>query len=350
MRRESGIHTKKKIPKVCIIILNWNSWSDTIECLESIFKIKYESYDVIVVDNASEDDSVKKIINFLESEVKFKFYEHNSKNKSIKCIYKDKNEKYNLNNGFPRTIIIENDDNYGFAKGNNIGIKYVETSMNPDYILLLNNDTVVDKEFLKELIYIAESKSDIGFVGPKVYYYEFNGRKDVINFAGGFLNIWKGQTFHEGINEFDKGQLDTINEVNYVQGSCLLFKKEIIENVGLMNPDYFMYWEEADWCYRGFKEGYKSMYAPKAKIWHKTLSSSGGSYSFNVAYHMSRNRFMFMKNNASKPQLFSFFLYFIIFDFWINLIFLLKEKNKNGFIGFIKGLKDGTIYFFKSTK
>jgi GT2 family glycosyltransferase len=336
---------KNNVPNVCIIILNWNSWGDTIDCLKSLFNIKYTNYDILIVDNASEDDSVNKIVQYLKNiGFKFSFFEYNSKTKHIKCIYETENNISELGSTSPRITIIENDNNYGFAKGNNIGIEY--TNKNPilDYILLLNNDTIVDEEVLNNLINVAELKHKIGFVGPKVYYHDFNGRKDIINFAGGSLNMWKGQASHNGINELDKGQFDTIKEVDYVQGSCILFKKEIIKKVGLMNSDYFMYWEEVDWCVRGLEMGYKSVFAPKAKIWHKISSSSGGSLSFNVIYYLTRNRFIFMKKNASKSQSCLFLLYFLFFDIWVNLIFFLKEKNKNACMGFFKGFKEGIYY------
>lgn len=346
MELENNDLTAKIFPKVCIIILNWNSWRDTIECLKSLFNIKYNNYDIILVDNASEDDSINKIIEYLDKlGFKLDFFKYDSENMPINGLYETKKNNTSIFNS-RRIIIIENDSNYGFAKGNNIGIEYVNKP-NTDYILLLNNDTIVDEEFLNDLINVAELKHKIGFVGPKVYYHDFNGRKDIINFAGGSLNMWKGQASHNGINESDNGQFDTIKEVDYVQGSCILFKKEIIEKVGLMNSDYFMYWEEADWCVRGLEMGYKSVFAPKSKIWHKISSSSGGSLSFNVIYYLTRNRFIFMKKNASKLQLCSFLLYFFFFDIWVNLIFFLKEKNKNAFMGFFKGLKEGIFIFFK---
>lgn len=343
---------------IAIIILNWNGWEDTIECLESLYQINYPNYNVIILDNASEDESLKKIREYCNGKLKVEseFFKYNHDNKPIQifeyCI--EEIEDSNIIDEFrgissnKKLILIKNDKNYGFALGNNIGIRYAETSINPDYFLLLNNDTIVDKEFLNEMIYIAEPKNDIGFVGPIVYYYDFNGQKNVINFAGGKLNIWKGRASHIGINELDKGQYDTITEVNYVEGSCIFFKKQILTNIGLMNPDYFMYWEELDWCYRAHKEGYKSIFAPKAKIWHKSLFSNVDSYSYNTSYYLSRNRFMFMKLNATTAQQFSFLLYFFVFYFWLNLFFILKMENKRAFKGFLNGLNDGIIYFFKS--
>ncbi|MCE5214153.1 MAG: glycosyltransferase, partial [Methanobacterium sp.] len=102
-------------PKVTIVIVNWNGWEDTIECLKSLYHVNYTNFNIIIVDNHSQDDSVKKIKDYIENK---------------------------------KLILIVNDENYGFAEGNNIGIRYAQKNFNPDYILLLNNDTIVDKEFL----------------------------------------------------------------------------------------------------------------------------------------------------------------------------------------------------------
>ena len=142
-------------PKVSIIILNWNGWRDTIECLESLYQITYPNYDVIIVDNGSEDGSIQKIKEYAESKIKVesKFFEYSSENKPIKIIEYTREEaeagggKEKEITDLPsnkKMIIIKNEKNYGFAEGNNIAMRYALKALNPDYILLLNNDTVVD--------------------------------------------------------------------------------------------------------------------------------------------------------------------------------------------------------------
>ena len=150
-------------PKVSIIILNWNGWKDTLECLESLYQINYPNYDVIVIDNGSEDESIKKIREYCKGKIETKsdFFEYSEDNKPIK-IFEFKEEeletKKTINNEFSslspnkRLILIKNHKNYGFAEGSNIGIRFALKSFNSDYILLLNNDTVVDKTFLTELV------------------------------------------------------------------------------------------------------------------------------------------------------------------------------------------------------
>ena len=212
--------------------------------------------------------------------------------------------------------------------------------MNIEYVLLLNNDTVVDQDFLSELIKVAEKTDKVGFCGPKSYYYEFEGRKDVINFAGGSLNILKGQSYSIGVNEIDYGQYDIIKTVEYVEGSCMLAKKEVLEKIGLLDTSYFAYWEETDWCMRAYNAGYKSVYVPKAKIWHKVSASIDSP---TRIYYYNRNRFIFLKKNAKKIQLLSFFIYFFIFYFWLMNFKFLYYNSPENIYPFLKSVNDGLI-------
>ena len=351
---------------VSIIILNWNGWKDTIECLESLYQITYPNseaffvntlpqrdakgrYDVIVVDNGSMDESIEKIKEYCEGEigVESKFFEYSGGNKPIKIIeYRRKEaeagggkekEIIDLPSN-KKLIIIKNEKNYGFAEGNNIGIRYALKALNPGYVLLLNNDTVVDKEFLGELVKVGESDEKIGIIGPKIYYYD---KPNKINFAGGRINFWKGRGEHICGNEIDKGQYDKIKKVDYIEGSCFLIRKRVIEKVGMMNINYFAYWEEADWCARVQKVGYKIIYAPKSMIWHKVSSTSKKISGF-FEYHNTRNRFLFMKKYATRIQFISFILWFFVFNFWLmSGLLLIYHKNTKALICFYKGVKDG---------
>lgn len=342
--------------RVSIIILNWNGWKDTIECLESVYQITYPNYDVIVVDNGSKDDSVQKIKEYCEGKVrvKSKFFEYDLSNKPIKVFEMTEDEakkgkfkrplyeKFDANR---RLILIKNKNNYGFAGGNNIGVRCALEVLNPNYVLLLNNDTVVDNKFLDELIKVAEKDEKIGIVGPKIYYYDYNGRSDVINFAGGKLNLWKGQAYHIGIKEIDRGQYDKIVEVDYIEGSCLLIKRKILNKIYLFDSNYFAYWEDIDLCIRCRRTGYIIIYVPTAKIWHKE-SATSGRVGFHRVYYMTRNNFIFMKKYTTGRQLLFFILYFYGFRFWFeSTIYLLYYRNIKSFLYFVKGMLDGfSIY------
>jgi len=339
-------------PLVAIIILNWNNWKDTIECLESVYQITYPNYEVIIVDNCSNDDSIQRIREYCEGRIiiNSKFLKYNPNNKPIYILEYTREqarkggnlrkEKYFSKIPSNRKLrLILNEKNYGFAEGNNIGIRYSLKVLNPDYILLLNNDTAVNKDFLTELVKVAESDKRIGITGPKIYYYDFNGRIDVINFAGGKMNMWKGLPYHIGACEVDKGQYNKIREVDYIEGSCILIRRSVLDKIGLIDPNYFAYWEENDLCMKASKAGFRIVYVPTAKIWHKISASTDNKIK---AYYLNRNRFIFMKKYASKRQLATFLLYFFCYQFWVRCAMLtFYYKDLGTFIAFLRGVIDG---------
>lgn len=329
-------------PKVTIIILNWNGWQDTIECLESLYKINYPDYHVIVVDNASSNGSLQKIKEYCNGklEVKSSFFEYTRENKPLNILeYTEDELKSVENNQIPAfdLLIIKNNENHGFAGGNNIGIKFAMKTLNSDYALLLNNDTVVDKYFLDELMKVAESSPQIGFVGPKTYYYN---KKNLIQTTGGCrINLNRAEPFHVDLEEEDIGQYDKDLNIDYVSGSCILCKREVIEKIGLMDEAHFMYWEETDWCFRGAKYNYKSVYAYKSRIWHKVGKSS--QTPFKIYYH-NRNRVYFIKKNADKSQKLIYMLYlFIIYFEFMTGVYLVYRRDKEKFMAFYRGIRDG---------
>jgi len=293
-------------PKVTAIILNWNGKADTVECLDSFEHVDYPNYEVLLVDNASTDGSVE--------------------------LFKER---------YPGIKIIENPINLGYAEGNNVGIRRAIDDRS-DYIMILNNDTVVDPDFITELVAVAEEVPDVGFVGPKNYYYEHGGRKDIINFAGGIFSIYRGTTYNIGINEIDRGQYNEIKESNYIPGSCVMVKRELIEKIGLINPEYFTYWEDTDWCVRVAKAGYRSVYVPKAKIWHK-IGVQKGKKNIKAYYYFGRNIFLLVKKHANVPQTIIFMLYYFSFKVWITtIVSLFYHQDISEAISFLKGVKEGT--------
>ena len=330
--------------KVSIIILNWNGWEDTIECLESLYRIKYHNYDVIVIDNNSEDDSVKMIKEYAKGclEVNSKFFSYNHDNKPIKVFeYKKEDRKKVEENYFEipsdeKMILIKNDYNYGFAEGNNIGIKFILNNLNPDYVLLLNNDTIVDKEFLNKSLEVAGSKN-CGIVGSKTYLYD---QPERLQFAWTKLNLWRGECYMVGALELDQGLYDKIAIADYISGSTFLIKKEVILNIGFLDKKYFCYWEDTDYCIRASKAGYDLKYCPESRIWHKVSKSSECISGFEI-YLMTRNMFIFMKKHCSKPQYLSFLLYFFLFKFWYKNNYYLYHKEINLIRCYLNGLKDG---------
>lgn len=314
------------LPKVGIIILNWNGWKDTIECLESLYQITYPRYEVIVVDNNSTNGSIEKIKEYCEGRIKVgsNFVEFNSSNKPIKIVefareeFGEPEEKEILPSN-RKLVIIKNEKNYGFPEGCNIGMRY-SLRRRADYLLLLNNDTVVAPDFLNKLVEVAKSDPSIGILGSKIYYYN---QPSVMQAAGGKITWWAGLIKTYGMNEEDVGQYDRIAERDYVYGTSFLIKKDVIDKISFMDPYFFFGVEEYDYCNRAKKAGFKVLYVPNSKIWHKAGASSakvpqysetayliakkGGFLKYKYIYRL------FRKHCPMPVSIFAFIGYYLIF-------------------------------------
>jgi GT2 family glycosyltransferase len=345
----------KKVPKVIIIILNWNGWKDTIECLESLYQINYPNYDVVILDNDSHDGSLEKIKDYIGNHKSSLEVIHENQPLNLQKINDNEDFKYmteihdyylrpsysklkseekNVN---MRLILIENKKNYGFAQGNNIGIDFGLKHLSPDYVLLLNNDTVVGENFLTELVKVAEKDDEIGFLGPKTYFYH---EKNKIQAAGGGIVDFKhGDSVRICHNVIDDGHVANENKkLDYIMGSCILVRKSVIEKIGLLDTVYFTYWEDVDWCFRGLENGYKSVYVYKSEIWHKEGTSSP---SYSRIYYHTRNRLYFMKQHASKSQYSRFLLYYVMFIIFERLFHFIKVRDLKTYNSMFRGMIDG---------
>lgn len=331
---------KLSTPNVSVIILNWNGWKDTLECLESFFKISYENYNIIVVDNKSEAEDVVKIRRYCEGESidNLNSFRVSKNNKPIRLL--EYGREISELGGDPtkekamaevpscrKLRLILNEENYGFAEGCNIGIRYSIRSLNPDYLLLLNNDTIVDQFFLNELINIAENDENIGVVGPMIYYYDYPKKIESI---GSKLNLWTGGFNRIGADKIDRGQYMENLEVDFVSGAALLIKRKVVEEIGLIYPLYFAYWEETDWCSRAKTKGFKIYSIPKAKIWHKVSKSISFFSPFRV-YLILRNNILFMRRCAPVIYLPSFLIFYFTIRIWIYALGLYKSKQTKNF-------------------
>ena len=329
-------------PKVSITILNWNGWKDTIECLESLYQITYPSYDVIVVDNGSEDESIEKIKEYCEGKIKVesKFFEYDPSNKPIKYIEYTR-EEAEVGGGKEKEItdlpsnkklmIIKSEKNYGFAEGANIGMRYALKALNPDYVLLLNNDTVVDKEFLGELVKVGERDEKIAALQSAIYYYDDQNR---IQSIGGKLNLLTGREYD--IKEAD----ETATNCDRLIGAAMLVRTSIIKKIGLLDNQYFLYMEETDWCYRAKRRGFYLVGCSNSKVWHKIYSSSGGKVSPTLVYYWTRNFILFYRKNC-KYYLPSFLLFFtikLIIQHGVRILKGQPELIKGIIHGFIDGI------------
>lgn len=333
---------------ITILILNWNGWQDTIECLESIYQNNYPNFNVIVVDNGSTDNSINKIKDFCKGKISVTstFFNTDPTNKPINFLEVrpdiDNYQKQKTSN--KGLILIKNPKNSGFAEGNNIGINYALKQIHSDYIMLLNNDTVVAKDFLVELIEVTEKNKKIGIAGPMIYYYNDPNR---IWFAKGKIS-WKfSRGLNAGYNEIDHGQYNEVSKMEYASGCGFLIKREVIEKIGLIDPNFFMYFEEIDWTIRAFKQGYLSYFVSDAKIWHKVSKSGGGIKGRIGLYYITRNRWLFMKKWAKKNDFIFFIFYQILGALILPMIIALYYQKIELFSAYYKGLYNGVVTAIK---
>lgn len=254
---------------VFISIINFNGTANTLECLHSLEKLVLKNFKVsiVVIDNGSVSEFRIKNLE-LRNDVK----------------------------------IIRSEKNLGFSGGQNMGIRYALEN-GADYVLVLNNDTIVDKNLIEELLNAAEKDKNIGIVVPKIYFahgFEFHkdrySKKDlgkVFWYVGGEMD-WKNIIgYHRGVDEVDHGQYDRIEQVDFASGCCMLVKREIFENVGFFDEKFYLYYEDSDLCERIRRSGYSIVYCPKAILWHKNAGSAGGSGSELQDYYITRNRMLF---------------------------------------------------------
>ena len=250
-------------PKVEIVILNWNRYSDTAACLESVFKIRYANYSVVVVDNGSDDDSAARI-----------------------------------ERSFERTRVIRNRENLGYAEGNNVGIRHALEN-GAVYVWLLNNDTVVDRDALAAMVDLAEKDRGIGSLGSKIYYFD---QPEILWFAGATIDWGHGISPHIGRLERDTGQYDRATEVDRVTGCSMLVRREVFEAVGLFDGKFFLYAEEVDLCVRARAKGYRNFYVPKSVVYHKISVSTGENSVPIYAYYNTRNFLYLIRKNIRFPK------------------------------------------------
>jgi GT2 family glycosyltransferase len=246
-------------PRVSIIILNWNSYEVTLDCLLSLRKIDYPNFEVVLVDNGSVDES---------------------------------SEKFLAN--APEIQLIRNATNLGFAGGCNVGMRDA-LRRGTDYVLLLNNDTIVAPDFLSQLVRIAESDVKIGAVSPKVLFFD---HPDRLNYAGGEQRPWRLFPRVFGLRQLDDGKYDKIREVSFLTGCAFLIKAEVVSKIGVMEEIYFHFYEDIEWSLRVLKAGYKTFYVPAAKIWHKehyvTDRNQGNGF---IEFHLARANMIFARKH-----------------------------------------------------
>ena len=301
------------LPKVHIVILNWNGVEDTINCLESLNKITYPNYEVIVVDNASEEDDVK--------------------------VLKERYSGY--------ISIIENERNLGYAEGNNVGIRFA-LEHGTDYVMVLNNDTIVDSDFLSHLVESAEKDSGTGLTGPKMFYMD---QPDILYFAGCRIRWFTGLPQHRGMGKRDNSKFDTPGYTDALTGSCMLIKRVVFEKIGLLPTDYFLQWEDMDFSTNARGNGFRCLYVPQAKVWHRYAASftRSGMGNRRLKYGV-RAQLIYWHKYLSRLQFFGFVLHFIAVLTPLRIILYLLWHNPSRINHLFQGIREGFTVVFPRGK
>jgi GT2 family glycosyltransferase len=291
-------------PRVGIVLVNWNSYEDTAVCLRSLSAIKYGNVEIIVVDNGSRDGSAKR-----------------------------------LRAEFPDVTYIDSEENLGFTGGNNIGMEHALSS-GCDHVLLLNNDTIVTIDFLAPLVDRLESNDRIAAVSGKIYYApQTRGGEDKIIWYAGCYRKWHMGYHHYGVEEKDTGKFDTAREIPYASGCLMLLRGSAIRKIGLLSPEYFIYWEEADWCHRARDAGYICFYEPKSVIYHNFTSAALG---YETPFHMYmqyRNSFIYAKKHYHGLESLRYWTLYPIYILY-RFFFDLRAKNPKAARAIFWGIAD----------
>jgi GT2 family glycosyltransferase len=278
-------------PKVCVILLNWNGRDDTLACLKSLEQSDYPNLEVVVVDQGSQD-GLDQILQQLH----------------------------------PGAKLLRNDRNLGFAGGNNQGIEY-SIENGGDYLLLVNNDTEVERQCISELVRVAENNPDVGALGPKIYQYPAPNR---IWSLGGIVDFSENVGKMREFGRVDRGQYNEVGEVDFISGCAVMVPRIVVESVGVLSEDYYpAYYEDADWGMRIRAAGYRNLIVPSAKIWHKASTSTGGDYNPTSKYIMGHHAVVFMKRYATWYQWVKWFIYAVLSLPFVYVVRVFHGQSKS---------------------
>lgn len=281
-------------PLVTIIILNWNGWRDTIACVETCRRLTWPNFRILVVDNGSNDGS---------GDI--------------------------LHKSLPDLEIIQTGANLGFAGGNNAGIRRA-LGQGTEFIWLLNNDAIVDPEALTMLVETMNDNKDAGIAGSKVY---FHDQPRMIWSAGGAWSRGRLRLRQRGAYQIDNGQYDADCRLDSLSGCSMLVRSSMIEKIGVMDENYFLYWEDTDWCARALKSGYEVVFASGSHIWHK-VSAGAGQHSELQYYYYTRNGLHFCRKYDCLSL--ALFVGYVSMDVFAARL----RGNRDMLRGFSRGIRD----------
>jgi hypothetical protein len=288
--------------KAAVILINFNAWHDTIECLESLLRIDYTNYFIIVYDNGSSDSSLEHLLKWAEGKEGFTPPRGRHKGlvyplikKPLPCHLLDSGGKTLKKSGaLAKLYLVRGNKNLGFAGGNNAAIE-IALDKGANILALLNNDTVVERGFLKPLVdFLLEDKKH-GAAGGAIFYYS---RPEKIWAAGGgFLNPLTARSRHFLLERPRSALPEKPCELDYTTGCLMAVRADTIKRAGKMDEDYFLYYEESDWAMKLHKAGYGLFLVPSSRVYHKVSTTTERSGSLIVKYYFTRNRIHFIKKN-----------------------------------------------------
>ena len=296
--------------KVYVILVNWNNWIDTVECLTSLFCSKYSEYKVIVCDNGSTDGSFDRIKDWALGKELENYTIKTDFNLNCNCIGKpiqfEEYRKAEIETGFLgqnnfQLVLIKNDANLGFAGGNNIGIKYAITKGDYEYIWLLNNDTVIETDTLNNLIKSMQNDPQIGIAGSKLLDYD---KPHSLQAFGGTIDRLTARA--KLITD-----LSSLTKIDYIVGASFMISKDCINTIGLLPEEYFLYYEETDYCFKARYAGFKLAVSLDSVVYHKEGRATGVSREPKKKSEYSdlliiRNRIVFARKYKF-PMIFVYF-------------------------------------------
>ena len=289
--------------KIYIILLNYNGWMDTIQCLESILKSDYQNYQIIVIDNDSPNDSMNYIINWAEGKqeviydekLELRYLIQPFKKKPLDYIFYNRKEealkrefKKEVNKVKNPIIFIQAGENRGFAAGNNIGIKYALKKNDFEYIWLLNNDTVIKNDTLSKLHEYSKQNSN-SLISSRLL-----NEDNTIQADGGNINKYFLTSSHINSNKNLNDKID-YKIPNYLVGASLFINKKILKDIGLLSEEYFLYYEDLDYSLKAIKKGYALKVCHESIVYHKDGSSTKKVNKDFIVNHYFRNRLKIAK-------------------------------------------------------
>ena len=301
-------------PGVVAIVLNWNGWLDTIECVESLLRSTLPPKQVVVVDNGSVDDSMDRICEWADgllvpehlSEITGGWSYRPAPKPLAHSRFASPAEAFD-GTGAPETplVLISVGENLGYAGGNNVGLHYALTRVRPEYVWILNNDTIVERHALERKLLVAQSNEQIAIVGAKLLRYQDPSKMQALGGGEVFPALGMDSQIGAGL---DGSLASTIPiELEHVIGASLFVRAAAIESVGLMDESYFLYREETDWCLKLRRKGWKLVCCPVAEVWHKQGASIGYKSALHD-YYSVRNMLFLLYKHHPKQFLPAFFM------------------------------------------